>query len=43
VLSGVLVAASGSYPAAASMVALVYTLGLVAIWFGPETRGRALG
>lgn len=40
--SGLLVGTLGSYPAAAATVALVYTVGLVAIWFGVETKGRPL-
>jgi MFS family permease len=42
IATGLLVAASGSYPDAAATVALMYVVGLVVIWFGPETRGRPL-
>jgi MFS family permease len=40
--TGLLVGSLGSLPAAAAVVSLVYILGLVAIWFGPETRGQRL-
>jgi len=40
--SGILVAASGSVPAAALVVSASYLVGLVAIWLGPETRGLPL-
>jgi MFS family permease len=36
VASGVLVAASGSYATAAAIMTLVYLVGLVAVWFGPD-------
>jgi MFS family permease len=39
---GLLVGTLGSLPAAAAAVSAIYVLGLVAIWFGPETRGRQL-
>lgn len=39
---GLLVGSLGSLPSAAAVVSLVYVLGIVAIWFGPETRGRRL-
>jgi len=39
---GLLVASFGSLPAAASASTLAYFVGLVAIWFGPETMGRPL-
>lgn len=42
IVGGWLVATSGSYPAAAAIVALVFAVGLVAIWFGPETKGVPL-
>ncbi len=32
----------GSFPKAGSVMAGVYLVGLVLIWFGPETRGKAL-
>jgi MFS family permease len=38
VATGLLVAASGSYPTAAALMALFYAVGLVAVWFGPEVR-----
>jgi MFS family permease len=41
-VSGMLVASFGSIPAAGVMVAWIYVIGLVAIWFGPETRGVPL-
>ena len=42
VVGGWLVAATGSFPAAAATVAWIFVLGLVAIWFGPETKGLPL-
>lgn len=39
---GLLISSFGSLPAAASVSALAYLVGLVAIWFGPETRGKPL-
>jgi len=41
-LTGVLVVALGTFGRAASVVALIYLLGLVALAFAPETRGRPL-
>jgi len=32
----------GSFPKAASVMAGIYLVGMVLIWFGPETRGQAL-
>ncbi len=32
----------GSFPKAVTVMTSVYLVGLVAIWFGPETRGREL-
>jgi MFS family permease len=32
----------GSYARAGAMITLVYLVGLVLIWFGPETKGRPL-
>jgi SHS family sialic acid transporter-like MFS transporter len=32
----------GSYPRAGAVVTLIYALGLILIWFGPETRGKPL-
>jgi MFS family permease len=32
----------GSYAQAGAVITLVYAIGLVAIWFAPETRGRPL-
>jgi MFS family permease len=40
--SGLLVGTLGSFPAAAATVSLVYIVGLVAIWFGVETKGQPL-
>ena len=40
--SGLLVGALGSYPRAAAAVSVTYVVGLIAIWFGPETKGRPL-
>jgi hypothetical protein len=39
---GLIVSAVGSVPAAGAAVTTVYLVGLVAIWFGPETRGVPL-
>jgi len=36
VATGLLVAASGSYPTAAALMTLVYLVGLVVVWFGPD-------
>jgi len=40
--SGMLVAAFGSVPKAAVMLTGIYVVGLISIWFGPETRGMPL-
>jgi MFS transporter, SHS family, sialic acid transporter len=32
----------GRYPVALSIVSLIYVLGVIVIWFGPETRGQPL-
>jgi hypothetical protein len=32
----------GSYPHAGSTLACVYVIGMILIWFAPETKGRAL-
>jgi MFS family permease len=32
----------GSFPKAGSVMAAVYLVGMVIVWFGPETRGREL-
>ena len=32
----------GSFPQAASVMAGIYVVGMVLIWFGPETRGQPL-
>ncbi|MFT4095628.1 MAG: MFS transporter [Rhodoblastus sp.] len=39
---GTLLATFGSFQAAANATTVVYVIGLVAIWFGPETKGRPL-
>ncbi|MCA1958388.1 MAG: MFS transporter [Nitrospira sp.] len=41
-LTGWLVASSGSFGRAASIIALIYLLGLAALAFAPETKGRRL-
>jgi MFS family permease len=41
-IGGVLVGTFGSFPAAAASTAIFYAVGLIAIWFGPETRGVPL-
>lgn len=41
VLTSILLAASGSYPAWVATIAL-YVVGLVAIWLSPETRDLVL-
>lgn len=40
--SGLLVGTLGSYPRAAAAVSAAYVIGLVVIWFGPETKGQPL-
>ena len=42
VAAGQLVEFFGSYARMGQMVTLVYLLGLVVIWFAPETRGKPL-
>lgn len=41
-IGGLLVGVFGSIPAAALSTAVFFVVGLVAIWFGPETRGVPL-
>jgi MFS family permease len=41
-IGGMLVGTLGSFPAAAASTAIFYAVGLIAIWFGPETRGVPL-
>jgi MFS family permease len=41
-LTGILVAAFGSFGRAASAIALIYVLGLLILPFAPETRGKPL-
>jgi MFS family permease len=41
-LTGYLVAVLGGFGRAASAVALIYLLGLVILWFAPETLGKPL-
>jgi MFS family permease len=41
-IAGSLVGTFGSIPRASSSVALILIVGLVAIWFGPETSGKPL-
>ena len=41
-IAGTLVGTLGSIPAASSAVAMFLIVGLVAIWFGPETSGKPL-
>jgi MFS family permease len=41
-VTGMLVSTFGSVPYASLGISWVFVLGLIAIWFGPETRGRAL-
>jgi hypothetical protein len=41
-VSGTLVGALGSVPAAGRLIACIYVVGIVAIWFGPETKGQPL-
>jgi MFS family permease len=40
--TGAIVNALGSAPAAGAMMTAIYIVGLVAIWFGPETKGVPL-
>ena len=32
----------GSYARAGAVITLIYILGLILIWFAPETRGKPL-
>jgi MFS family permease len=41
-ITGMLVGTFGSIPHAALGISWVFVIGLVAIWFGPETRGKVL-
>ena len=42
-LQGSLVAFyNDSYPKASSVVTLIYVVGMVIIWFAPETKGKPL-
>jgi len=41
-IGGVLVGTFGSLPAAAASTGIFYVVGLIVIWFGPETRGVPL-
>ena len=41
-VAGTLIGALGGYSLAATLVGLIYILGLVAVWFFPETRGKPL-
>jgi len=40
--AGVLVGTLGSFPFASAVVSLLFVPGIVAIWFGPETKGMPL-
>ena len=39
---GFLIGEFGSIPAASAVISLLFIIGLVAIWFGPETRGKQI-
>jgi hypothetical protein len=39
---GTLVGVLGSVPASGRLIAGIFVVGLTAIWFGPETKGRPL-
>ena len=41
-VAGTLVGTFGSVPAAAASTSVFFVFGLVAIWFGPETKGVPL-
>jgi MFS family permease len=41
-IGGVLVGTFGSFPAAAASTIAFYLIGMIAIWFGPETKGVPL-
>jgi hypothetical protein len=41
-VSGTLVGALRSVPAAGRLIACIYVVGIVAIWSGPETKGQPL-
>jgi hypothetical protein len=32
----------GSFPKAGSVLVAIYLVGVVLVWFGPETKGRPL-
>jgi hypothetical protein len=32
----------GSYPKACTVLSFIYVVGMIAIWFAPETRGKEL-
>jgi MFS family permease len=40
--TGAIVGVVGSAPAAGAIVTVVYLVGMIAIWFGPETKGVPL-
>jgi len=41
-LAGFHLKLAGGYPLACSSMSLIYLVGMVIIWFAPETRGRPL-
>jgi MFS family permease len=41
-IGGILVGTFGSFPAAAASTTAFFVIGMIAIWFGPETRGIPL-
>jgi len=41
-MSGALLSAFGSVPSAGLTIVWIYLVGMIAIWFGPETRGMPL-
>ncbi len=41
-VGGLLVGVTGAVTKAGSLIAAIYVVGLVAIWFAPETKGRPL-
>jgi MFS family permease len=41
-IAGTLVVAFGGIPKAGAIMALSYVIGLIAVWFAPETRGKPL-
>jgi MFS family permease len=41
-VAGTLIGVLGGYSVAATLVGMIYLVGLIAVWFFPETRGKPL-